>query len=73
MKLRDSMRFFRVLKINLLDRGWSGLKMPGRSLGPPDAVREDTYEGFVTRVSEMKTVLIMKGNSGRTSMFLVLM
>lgn len=72
IKLRDSMGFFRVLKINPMDRGWSGSKMPGRSIGPPDAVGEDNFEGFDTRVLELKTVFIMKGNLGRTRRFSVL-
>lgn len=27
-------------KLSPIDRGWSGAKMPGRSIGPPDAVGE---------------------------------
>lgn len=72
IKLRDSMGNFRFLRINPIDRGWSGSKMPGRSIGPPDAIGEDTFEGFDTRVLELKTVFIMKGNLGRTRRFSVL-
>lgn len=64
-KIRDEMGNFRVFRINPIDRGWSGSKMPGRSIGAPDAVGEDSFEGFDTRVLEMKTVFIMKGNLGR--------
>lgn len=39
--------------------------MPGRSIGPPDAIGEDNFEGFDTRVLELKTVFNMKGNLGR--------
>jgi small subunit ribosomal protein S5 len=39
--------------------------MPGRSIGSPDAIGEDKFEGFDTRVIELKTVFIMKGNLGR--------
>lgn len=56
---------FRVFKMNSLDRGWSGAKMPGRSIGAPDTVDEESFEGFDTRVLEMKTVIVMKGNLGR--------
>lgn len=69
IKLRDSMGNFRVLRINPIDRGWSGSKMPGRSIGPPDTVGEDTFEGFDTKVIELKTVFIMKGNMGRKRRF----
>lgn len=56
---------FRMFKMNPLDRGWSGSKMPGRSIGAPDALADETFEGFDTRVLEMKTVIVMKGNLGR--------
>lgn len=64
-KFRDEMGSFRYQKITPLDRGWSGNRMPGRSIGPPDAIGDDTFEGFDTRVLEMKQVFIMKGNLGR--------
>lgn len=64
-KLRDSTANTRSFKINSLDRGWSGYRMPGRSIGPPDPIGEDEFEGFDTIVIEMKQVLIMKGNLGR--------
>lgn len=56
---------FRMFKINSLDRGWSGSKMPGRSIGAPDTLGDESFEGFDTRVLEMKTVIVMKGNLGR--------
>lgn len=56
---------FRHFKINALDRGWSGNKMPGRSIGPPDTIDDESFENFDTRVLEMKTVIVMKGNLGR--------
>lgn len=65
IKLRDSMSGKRFQKLNSLDRGWSGSKMPGRSIGPPDPIGEDAFEGFDTRVLELKTVFNMKGNLGR--------
>lgn len=56
---------FRVMKLNPLERGWSGQKLGGRSIGAPDPIGESTFEGFDTRVLEMKLVFIMKGNLGR--------
>nr|CAG4641693.1 EOG090X0689 [Eurycercus lamellatus] len=64
-KLRDGMGQFSILKLSPLERGWSGTKMPGRSLGPPDPIGEDNFEGFDTIVLEFKTVFNMKGNLGR--------
>lgn len=52
-------------KLSPLERGWSGTKMPGRSIGPPDPIGEDAFEGFDTKVLEFKQVFNMKGNMGR--------
>jgi len=65
VQLRDQMGNIRHPKLSPLERGWSGAKMPGRSIGPPDAVGEDKFEGFDTKVLELKTVFNMKGNFGR--------
>uniref|UniRef100_A0A1B0D0K6 Small ribosomal subunit protein uS5m n=1 Tax=Phlebotomus papatasi TaxID=29031 RepID=A0A1B0D0K6_PHLPP len=65
IKLRDSMGFRRMGRLSPIDRGWSGNKMPGRSIGAPDPIGDQTFEGFDTRVLELKTVFIMKGNVGR--------
>ena len=56
---------FRSNRISPLERGWSGYKMPGRSIGPPDTIGEDAFEGFDSKVLELKTVFNMKGNMGR--------
>ncbi|KAH8380165.1 hypothetical protein KR009_009289 [Drosophila setifemur] len=72
IKLRDSMSNFRMMKINPIDRGWSGSKMPGRSIGPPDTVGEEEFNSFDTRVLENKIVFIMKGNMGRKRRYSVL-
>uniref|UniRef100_A0A1A9VEQ0 Small ribosomal subunit protein uS5m n=1 Tax=Glossina austeni TaxID=7395 RepID=A0A1A9VEQ0_GLOAU len=72
LKLRDSIGGFRVMKINPIDRGWSGTKMAGRSIGTPDPVGEETFDGFDTRVLENKIVFIMKGNMGRRRRFSVM-
>lgn len=66
-KVRDAqnLRAARV-KLNPLERGWSGNKMPGRSIGEPDAIGEHEFNGFDTRVLEMKMVFCMKGNLGRS-------
>lgn len=64
-KLRDGMSGFRSNRISPLERGWSGNKMPGRSIGAPDTIGEDKFEGFDSKVLELKTVFNMKGNMGR--------
>uniref|UniRef100_A0A1B6KYM6 Small ribosomal subunit protein uS5m n=1 Tax=Graphocephala atropunctata TaxID=36148 RepID=A0A1B6KYM6_9HEMI len=65
IKIRSEMGVFRPLKLSPIERGWSGAKMPGRSVGPPDPVGEDNFEGFDTRVIEYKSVFNMTGNLGR--------
>ncbi|KAI4467878.1 ribosomal s subunit [Holotrichia oblita] len=65
VQLRDTMGTFKFAKLSPLDRGWTGAKMPGRSIGPPDPIGEDKFDGFDTRVLELKTVFNMKGNFGR--------
>ncbi|XP_059053159.1 small ribosomal subunit protein uS5m [Achroia grisella] len=66
IKLRDSMTKFRRLKLSPIERGWSGSRMPGRSIGPPDPVGEDEFTGFDTKVLQLRSLLIMKGSLGRT-------
>ena len=46
IKLRDDMGHFRPLKLSPIERGWSGTKMPGRSIGPPDPVGEGRNTGL---------------------------
>ncbi len=53
LKLRDSMGLFRPLRLSPLERGWSGTKMHGRSIGPPDSIGQDTFDGFDTKVLEV--------------------
>ncbi|KAJ8977472.1 hypothetical protein NQ317_001754 [Molorchus minor] len=48
-QLRDQMGTVKRTKLSPIERGWSGTKMPGRSIGPPDPVGEDLFEGFDTK------------------------
>ncbi|XP_013170549.1 PREDICTED: 28S ribosomal protein S5, mitochondrial [Papilio xuthus] len=66
IKLRDSMTKFRRLKLSTIERGWSGTRMPGRSIGPPDPVADEEFTGFDTKVLQLRSLLIMKGTLGRT-------
>ncbi|XP_063846777.1 small ribosomal subunit protein uS5m-like [Scylla paramamosain] len=65
IKIRDSQGKFRMLKLDPLERGWSGTKMPGRSIGAPNAIGEDSFEGFDTKVLELKVVTCMTAVFGR--------
>lgn len=64
-KLRDNISNIRSFKVDSLDRGWSGNKVPGRRIGPPDPIDDEKFEGFDTIVIELKQVFIMRGNLGR--------
>ncbi|GFR83299.1 28S ribosomal protein S5, mitochondrial [Elysia marginata] len=55
----------RFPKIPALQRGYSGRKFPGTSIGPPDPINDYEFEGFDTRVLEYKMVSHMTGNLGR--------
>lgn len=43
IQLRDTMGTFRYGKLTPMERGWSGAKMPGRSIGPPDPIGEGNF------------------------------
>ncbi|KAF0305218.1 28S ribosomal protein S5, mitochondrial [Amphibalanus amphitrite] len=64
--IRDQFTDQRSFKLTPLERGWSGNRLPGRSIGPPDAVDFETFEGFDTTVLELKTVFSMTATAGRT-------
>ncbi|XP_052865349.1 28S ribosomal protein S5, mitochondrial [Anopheles cruzii] len=64
-RIRDEMVNFKRLKLGPLERGWSGSKAPGRSIGPPDPIGEDEFLGFESKCLELKAVVNMKGNHGR--------
>lgn len=40
VELRNKMGKFPRERISPIERGWSGAKLPGRSIGPPDPVGE---------------------------------
>lgn len=42
-QLRDSTQKRRRIKLSPLERGWSGAKPGGRSIGPPDPVGDGLY------------------------------
>lgn len=50
IKLRDEMGAFRPLRLSPIERGWSGTKMPGRSIGPPDPIGEGRNTGLLSTI-----------------------
>jgi small subunit ribosomal protein S5 len=47
IRMRDAMGTFRSLRLLPTERGWSGSKMPGRSIGPPDPIGDGEHNIFV--------------------------
>lgn len=43
VQLRDQMGIVKRQKLSPIERGWSGSKMPGRSIGGPDPIGEGSY------------------------------
>ncbi|XP_064484382.1 small ribosomal subunit protein uS5m-like isoform X2 [Ornithodoros turicata] len=65
LKLRDEMQGFRPMKLSPLERGWSGSRAPGRSIGPPDPIGDRMFENFDTIVVELLMVTRMTSTFGR--------
>lgn len=63
--LRDMNRSRRRIKLSHMERGYSGTKLAGRSVGAPDPIGSFTFDGFDSRCIEMKIVNVMRGNLGR--------
>lgn len=40
IELRNTMGTYRHSKLSPMERGWSGARMPGRSIGRPDPIGE---------------------------------
>jgi len=68
-ELRDKFSSRRRYKIHPLERGWSGTKLHGRSLGAPDPVGDETFKGFDSRVLQFRVVSHMHGQRGRVRHF----
>ncbi|XP_037073158.1 LOW QUALITY PROTEIN: 28S ribosomal protein S5, mitochondrial-like [Pollicipes pollicipes] len=65
-QIREQFTDHRSVKLGPLERGWSGNKLAGRSIGPPEPIDFETFEGFDTTVLELKTVFSMTATAGRT-------
>jgi len=52
-----------------LERGWIGSRMPGTAFGPPDDLADYKFEGFESRVLELRMVSNMTGTLGRKMSF----
>jgi len=59
----------RTQNVPALQRGFSGGRLPGKSVGPPDPINDYMFEGFDSRVLEFKMVSHMTGNLGRKIRF----
>jgi len=59
----------RSQNVPALQRGFTGARMPGKSIGPPDPINDYIFEGFDSRILEFKMVSHMTGNLGRKMRF----
>lgn len=63
-EIRDQRRNRKKIIQDPSERGYSGRRLPGKSVGAPDSIGEYYFEGF-TRAVEFKIVNTMRGNLGR--------
>lgn len=63
--LRDMHRTRKRIKISHMERGYSGTRLAGRSIGAPDPIGQYSFDGFDARCIENKIVNVMRGNLGR--------
>lgn len=63
--LRDMNRTRKRIKLSHMERGYSGTRLAGRSVGAPDPIGHFSFDGFDARCIEMKIVNVMRGNLGR--------
>ncbi|KAK6639541.1 hypothetical protein RUM43_007814 [Polyplax serrata] len=57
-------------RIHPMERGWSGRKMEGRNLGPPESDDGLPYRGFNSIIIENRLISVMTGNFGRKRRFM---
>lgn len=66
LRVRNEMDTFTKVRQHSLERGWAGTTMPGKWFGAPDPVHDEMFEGFDSKVLQLKNQFCMKGGSGRT-------
>nr|XP_027202987.1 28S ribosomal protein S5, mitochondrial-like [Dermatophagoides pteronyssinus] len=72
IKIRDQMEKRKRAYVHPLERGWSGTKLLGKWIGPPDPIAGEEFIGFDTKLLMVKPVFYMKPNFGRTKIISVL-
>lgn len=65
IKIRDSLGKRKRVKLHPLERGWSGTRILGRKLGPPDPIGEEKFENFESVILELRGRLYMTSNFGK--------
>ncbi|UYV70754.1 MRPS5 [Cordylochernes scorpioides] len=63
--IRDAHKSYRALRVSPLERGWTGGKMGGRRVGPPEPYEGEPFENFESIILEHKYVDHMTGVMGR--------
>jgi small subunit ribosomal protein S5 len=65
IRIRNEMEFKTKRKVHPLERGWSGTRMLGRWIGPPDPVNGIKFDGFDTKLVSLQGYMTMRRNLGR--------
>ncbi|XP_076666179.1 mitochondrial ribosomal protein S5 [Andrena cerasifolii] len=68
-QLQSQSSILKRMKQLALERGWSGGRMGGRKLGPPDPIDEEPFNGFETWILEHKHRSVMTSHFGRTKRY----
>lgn len=66
LKVRNEMDTYKKRKMHPLERGWAGIRMPGKWFGPPSPILDETFEGFESKVLMTRPHFMMKRGIGRS-------
>lgn len=69
LKIRNEMDTYHKRLMHPLDRGWSGSRVVGRWIGPPDAIVDETFEDFDSKCIELRAVTKMTPQIGRDKFY----
>lgn len=65
IRIRNEMEFKTKRGVHPLERGWSGTRLLGRWIGPPEPINGISFEGFDTKLVSLRGFMTMRSNLGR--------
>lgn len=72
LRIRNEMDTYRKREHHPLDRGWSGTRLVGRWIGPPDPIVDEKFEQFDSKCLQLDAIAKMDSREGRTKFYLAL-